>query len=88
MLVNLKVDQLARELVKISVAELIKKDEMTKEKQVKVKILNKYYKEWDNLKRFLLQYDLYMWYNQTQFKRINKIMFIITYMRDKVFWWT
>ena len=32
MLVNLKVNQLTRELVKMSVAELIKKDEMTKEK--------------------------------------------------------
>ena len=54
MLVSLKVDQLARKLVKMSVAELIKKDETTKEKQVKIKIFNKYYKEWDDLKRFLL----------------------------------
>ena len=49
----------------MSVAELIKRDEMTKEKQVKVKISDKYYKEQDNLKRFLLQCDLYMWHNQT-----------------------
>ena len=54
MLVNLKVDQLARELVKMSVTESIKRDKMTKEKQVKVKVLNKYYEEWDDLKRFLL----------------------------------
>ena len=60
MLVNLKVDQLARELAKMSVAELIKRDEMIKEKQVKVKILNKYYKERDNLERFLLQCNLYI----------------------------
>ena len=60
MLVNLKVDQLTRELTKISVTELIKKDEMIKEKQVKVKISDKYYKERDDLKRFLLQCDLYM----------------------------
>ena len=45
MLVNLKVDQLARELVKMSVTESIKKDKTTKEKQVKIKISNKYYKE-------------------------------------------
>ena len=32
MLVNLKVDQLARELAKMSVAELIKKDKIIKEK--------------------------------------------------------
>ena len=60
MLVNLKIDQLTRELAKMSVAESIKKDEMIKEKQVKVKILNKYYEERDNLERFLLQYNLYM----------------------------
>ena len=33
---------------------------MTKEKQVKVKVSDKYYKERDNLQRFLLQYNLYM----------------------------
>ena len=60
MLVNLKVDQLARELVKISVAELIKKDKMIKEKQVKVKVFDKYYKDKDNLARFLLQCNLYI----------------------------
>ena len=60
MLVNLKVDQLARELAKMSVAESIKRDEMIKEKQVKVKISDEYYEERDNLKRFLLQCDLYM----------------------------
>ena len=54
MLVNLEVDQLARELAKMSITESIKKDEMIKEKQVKVKISDKYYKERDNLKRFLL----------------------------------
>ena len=32
MLVNLKVDQLARKLVKISVTRLIKRDKITKEK--------------------------------------------------------
>ena len=36
------------------IAKLIKKNKMIKEKQVKVKISNKYYKEWDNLERFLL----------------------------------
>ena len=60
MLVNLKVDQLAKELAKMSVQESIKKDEMTKEKQVKVKISDEYYRERDNLKRFLLQCNLYM----------------------------
>ena len=60
MLVNLKVDQLARELAKMSVTESIKKDETIKEKQVKVKVLNKYYEERDNLKRFLLQCNLYI----------------------------
>ena len=60
MLVNLEVDQLARDLVKMSVTGLIKKDKIIKKKQVKIKILNKYYKERDNLKRFLLQYDLYI----------------------------
>ena len=60
MLVNLKVDQLTRELAKMSIAESIKRDQTIKEKQVKVKILNKYYKERDNLERFLLQCDLYM----------------------------
>ena len=60
MLVNLKVDQLARELARMSVIELIKKDEIIKEKQVKVKIFDKYYKERDDLKRFLLQCNLYM----------------------------
>ena len=69
----------------MSVTELIKRDETNKKKQVKVKILNKYYEERDNLERFLLQCDLYMWHNQTQFKKINKIMFVITYIRDKVF---
>ena len=54
MLVNLKVNQLARKLVKISIIELIKRDKTIKEKQVKVKISDKYYKERDNLKRFLL----------------------------------
>ena len=38
----------------MSVTELIKRDEMIKKKQVKVKILNKYYEERDNLERFLL----------------------------------
>ena len=42
------------------IVELIKRDEMTKKKQVKVKISNKYYKERDNLERFLLQCNLYM----------------------------
>ena len=42
------------------VAESIKKDEMIKEKQVKVKISDKYYEERDNLERFLLQCDLYI----------------------------
>ena len=60
MLVNLKVDQLARELAKMSVQELIKRDKTTKEKQVKVKISDKYYEERDDLERFLLQCDLYM----------------------------
>ena len=60
MLVNLKVDQLARELVKISVAELIKRDKMIKEKQVKIKVLDKYYEERDNVERFLLQCNLYI----------------------------
>ena len=69
----------------MSVTELIKKDKMTKEKQVKVKISDKYYKERDNLERFLLQCNLYIWYNQEQFKKINKIIFIIIYIRDKVF---
>ena len=87
MLVNLKVDQLARELTKMSVTESIKRDKMIKEKQAKVKISNEYYKEKDNLKRFLLQWNLYMWHNQAQFKKINKIMFAITYIRDKIFWW-
>ena len=45
MLVNLKVDQLARELVKIFITRSIKRDKMTKEKQVKIKISDKYYKE-------------------------------------------
>ena len=54
MLVNLKVNQLARELVKIFIAELIKRDKITREKQVKVKVSDKYYEERDNLKRFLL----------------------------------
>ena len=44
----------------MSVTELIKKDEIIKKKHVKVKILNKYYKERDNLERFLLQYNLYI----------------------------
>ena len=60
---------------------------MIKEKQVKVKISDEYYKERDNLERFLLQCNLYMWHNQTQFKKINKIMFAVMYMRDKVFQW-
>ena len=60
MLVNLKVNQLAKELAKMSIAESIKRDKMIKEKQVKVKISNKYYEERDNLERFLLQCDLYM----------------------------
>ena len=47
------------------ITESIKKDKITKEKQVKIKISDEYYEEWDNLKRFLLQYDLDMWYNQT-----------------------
>ena len=58
-LVNLKVDQLTKELVKMFVIESIKKDKTIKEKQVKIKIFNRYYKEQDNLKRFLLQYNLY-----------------------------
>ena len=58
---------------------------MTKEKQVKIKISNEYYKEQNDLKRFLLQCNLYMWHNQAQFKKINKIMFTVTYMQDKVF---
>ena len=45
MLINLKIDQLARELVKIFVIESIKRDKTTKEKQVKIKIIDKYYKE-------------------------------------------
>ena len=60
MLVNLKVDQLARELAKMSVTESIKRDKTIKEKQVKVKIFNEYYEERDDLERFLLQYNLYM----------------------------
>ena len=45
MLVNLKVDQLARELAKMFVAKSIKKDEIIKEKQVKIKVFDKYYEE-------------------------------------------
>ena len=70
----------------MSVAELIKKDDMTKEKQVKVKVSDEYYKERDNLKRFLFQYNLYIWHNQMQFKKTNKIIFIIIYIRDKTFY--
>ena len=44
-LVNLKVDQLTRELVKMFIIESIKRDEITKKKQVKIKISDKYYKE-------------------------------------------
>ena len=54
MIVNLKVDQLARKLTKMFITELTKKDEMIKKKQVKVKISDEYYKERDNLERFLL----------------------------------
>ena len=54
MIVNLKVDQLARKLVKMSIAELIKRDKTIKKKHVKVKISDEYYKERDNLERFLL----------------------------------
>ena len=85
MLANLEVDQLARKLAKMSVAESTKRDETIKEKQVKVRVLNEYYEERDDLERFLLQCNLYMWHNQTQFKKINKIMFAVMYMRDKVF---
>ena len=60
MIVNLKVDQLARKLAKMSVTESIKRDETIKKKHVKVKISDKYYKEKDNLERFLLQCNLYM----------------------------
>ena len=84
-LVNLKVDQLARELVKMFIAKLIKKDKMTKETQVKVKVSDKYYKDRDNLERFLFQYNLYIWHNQEQFKKTNKIIFTVIYIRDKVF---
>ena len=59
-LTNLKVDQLARELVKIFIIELIKRDKIIKEKQVKIKVSDKYYKERDNLERFLLQCNLYI----------------------------
>ena len=38
----------------MSVTELIKKDKITKKKQVKVKISNEYYEKRDNLERFLL----------------------------------
>ena len=38
----------------MSVTELIKRDEITKKKYIKVKIFNKYYKERDDLERFLL----------------------------------
>ena len=41
----------------------IREDKITKEKQVKVKVSDIYYKERDNLERFLLQYDLCMWHN-------------------------
>ena len=46
------------------ITELIREDKTIKEKQVKVKVLHKYYEERDNLERFLLQYNLYMWHNQ------------------------
>ena len=54
MLAKLKVDQLTRELVKMSITESIKRDKTIKEKQVKVKVSDKYYKDRDNLERFLL----------------------------------
>ena len=60
MIVNLKVDQLTRKLAKIFITELIKRDEIIKKKHVKVKISDEYYKERDNLERFLLQCNLYM----------------------------
>ena len=44
----------------MSVTELIKENKMIKEKQVKIKISDEYYKERDNLERFLLQYNLYI----------------------------
>ena len=47
----------------MSIIESIKRDKIIKERQVKVKISDKYYRERDNLERFLLQYNLYMWYN-------------------------
>ena len=37
----------------MSVTELIKRDEIIKEKQVKIKISNKYYEKRDSLERFL-----------------------------------
>ena len=44
----------------MSITELIKRDKMTKEKQVKVRVSDKYYKDRDNLERFLLQCNLYI----------------------------
>ena len=38
----------------MSVTELIKRDKIIEEKQVKVKIFNESYEERDNLERFLL----------------------------------
>ena len=38
----------------MSIVELIKRDEIIKEKQVKVKVFNEYYENRDNLERFLL----------------------------------
>ena len=60
MIANLKVNQLARKLTKMFITESIKKDKMIKKKHVKVKISDEYYKEKDDLERFLLQYNLYM----------------------------
>ena len=49
----------------MSITESIKRDEMIKKKYIKVKISDEYYEEKDNLERFLLQCNLYMWHNQT-----------------------
>ena len=33
-------------------------------KKVKIKVFNEYYEQWENLKRFLLKYNLYIYHRQ------------------------
>ena len=80
--------QLSQSIAKMSVTGSERHAYQTEvEKSIKIKIPDKYFEEWQNLNRFLLQCDLYIWHNQALFQNKNKSVFTAFYLHKDVFIW-